>query len=205
MSAPRMRFDIRQASRDLAIVFVAILALNLGFYVLSVRPRLQEYRSLTEENEPRARELERREAARRARETYRRALGQAEEDLGILRRDVLSTRSRRLIEVQAEVDRLAQLFNVVSEQVNYENEILEDEGLERMWMTIPLQGGYANLRKFIQAVESSDKFLVIERVALVEGEEGGVLLQLNITLATYFDLQESAPDRKAVARGAERA
>lgn len=205
MSAARVRFDIRQASRDLAIVFVAILALNLGFYVLSVRPRVQEYRSLTEESAPRIAELEQRDAARRAREAYRSALGKAEEDLATLRRDVLSTRNQRLIEVQAEVDHLAQMFNVVSEQVTYENEILEDEGLERMWMTIPLQGGYANLRKFIHAVENSDKFLVIERVALAEGDEGGVMLQLNITLATYFDLPESAPDRTSAGRGAGRA
>jgi len=55
---------------------------------------------------------------------------------------------------------------------------------------VPLEGGYHNLRGFIQAVESSSQFLVIERVVLVRSKEGGVLLQLNITLATYFDAPE---------------
>ena len=65
-------------------------------------------------------------------------------------------------------------------------------------MTVPLEGGYANLRRFLQAVEVSDKFLVVERVALGEGKRGGAMLQLSITLATYFD----APERYK--RGKER-
>ena len=50
---------------------------------------------------------------------------------------------------------------------------------------VPLAGGYTNLRKFIQSVESSDNFLVIERVALGTGKTADVV-ELNITLATYF-------------------
>jgi Tfp pilus assembly protein PilO len=60
-----------------------------------------------------------------------------------------------------------------------------------MTMVVPLEGGYANLRKFLQAVESSSKFLVIEQVALAQGHEGGAILQLNIALATYFDDPEA--------------
>ena len=54
-------------------------------------------------------------------------------------------------------------------------------------MIVPLQGGYAALRQFLNAVEESDKFLLVERVVLAQGQDGGVLLQLNITLTTYFD------------------
>ncbi|MFN0281755.1 MAG: hypothetical protein ACKVZ6_07260 [Kineosporiaceae bacterium] len=68
-------------------------------------------------------------------------------------------------------------------------------------MTLPLEGGYANLRRFLHAVEISGEFLVIERVALAEGDEGGVRLALNITLATYFDLPER--DKRS-SRGAAR-
>ena len=53
-------------------------------------------------------------------------------------------------------------------------------------ISVPLEGGYANLRKFLQAVEGSDKFLVVERVALARGKQGGRMLDLNISLATYF-------------------
>ncbi len=71
--------------------------------------------------------------------------------------------------------------------VDTDTEYMAGQGLERFAMVVPLQGGYANLRHFIQAVESSDKFLVVERVAIDRAKDGGVLLQMNITLATYFD------------------
>ena len=63
-------------------------------------------------------------------------------------------------------------------------------------ITVPLEGGYSALRRFLQAVEHSSKFLLVERVALGKGKEGGVLLQLNITLATYFNAPEERLRKK---------
>ena len=198
----RFRLDVRQASRDLLLVFVGLLGLNAAFFAFFVRPRLGEYRTLTTENAPRLQEMERREAEVRAREEYLRGLEQAENDLGRLRKEILSTREERMISVQMELAGLAQQFSVNMEQVQYQNEKSEEEGLDRFAMVVPLQGGYANLRRFIQAVENSDRFLVVERVALAEGEEGGVLLTMNITLATYFNLPEALKEGRAGGRRA---
>jgi len=190
-----LRWDIRQVSRQIVVLCLALLSADAFFYALLVRPRLGEYRTLTTENAPRIREIERREGRAREREAYVAGLKQAEEDLARLRKEILQTRDRRMIEVDEELARLAENFGINLEQVQYQNDTLADEGLERFAMTLPLQGGYSNLRTFIQAVEESTKFLVIERVALAEGAEGGVLLTMNITLVTYFDLPgvETAP------------
>ena len=203
--ASKFRIDVRQASRDLLIVFGSVLVANALFYLLLVRPRTEEYRELTSENAPRLQALERREEGVRQQEEYLDALTLAETDLDRLRKDVLATRDLRMISVQAELARLADQFSINLDQVRYQNEALEDEGLERFAMVVPLEGGYANLRKFIQAVETSDRFLVIERVALAEGAEGGVLLQLNITLATYFDLPGARKERKPARPAGRRA
>jgi len=194
MSQTPARWDVRQASRELLVGFGGLLLLNLGFYGIFVRPRVDEYAALTTASEPRIAELERREAAVQVREGFLQGLEQAEDDLEHLRHDVLQTRDQRIVVVQEEVEELAQQFNLQSTQITYTNEILKNERIERYGTTLPLQGGYANLRKFIQALEKSEKFLVIERVALGEGQEGGVMLQLNITLATYFDLPDMTPD-----------
>jgi Tfp pilus assembly protein PilO len=108
-----------------------------------------------------------------------------------LAEDVLSTRQRRMIGVQLEVARLAREFGIALDRVQYENQIIDNGALERFGIVVPLSGGYTNLRKFIHAVESSENFLVIERVALGQGKSADVI-ELNITLATYF----IAPDAK---------
>lgn len=200
MSRTAQRWDIRQASRELWIVFATLLFANAAFYFVLVRPRVDEHAALTTANAPKIAELERREKTVEAREAYLQGLEQVQDDLRRLRSEVLQTRDERMISVQEDVWDLAQDFNIDIEQVTFQNEVLEEEGIDRYAMTVPLRGGYANLRRFIQAVEESDTFLVVERVALGEGEEGGVLLQLNITLATYFDLPEFERERKAAGR-----
>ena len=53
----------------------------------------------------------------------------------------------------------------------------------------------------VQAVEESDKFLLVERVGLTKGKQGGRMLDLSISLATYFNapgdlLAAQAPGRR---------
>ncbi len=184
------RFDIRQWSARLLAVYLGLLVLNAGFYLVATRPRAAAYAELTVSSAPRLRALQVRQQQVEELEAYAAALAQAEKDLDFLQTQVLSTKRQRMIDVRLELARLAQRFNIDLEQVRYENQRLEEEGLERMAMVVPLEGGYQNLRNFLQAVETSDKFLVIERVALAQGREGGVMLQLDITVATYFRLED---------------
>jgi Tfp pilus assembly protein PilO len=198
VNARRKKFDIRQAGRPIQIVLAAWLVLVLAFFFVFARPKVRAYDTLQRDAGPKLEALERQRAATENREDFLAALKQAEKDLAALRSDVLSTREERMVEVQAELDDLASAFRIDLEQVAFDNEIMADEELDRLVMVVPLQGSYSNLRNFLQAVESSEKFLIVERVALAEGKEGGVQLLLNITLATYFDAPaEIRRERKA--------
>lgn len=193
MSPPRrLRFDLRQARTPILIVLASLLLLNLVFYAALVRPKVQEYRALNAENNPRVQALRARQAQVEELEAFVAALEQARTDLTTLREEVLSTRELRMIDVQEELAEICQRFSIDLDLVNYEHALLNEEELEVLRMTVPLEGGYAALRRFLQAVESSDLFLVVERITLVQGKEGGALLQLNITLATYF---QAPPER----------
>ena len=170
----------------------SVLVLNLVFYAALVRPKVQEYRALSAENNPRVQTLRARQAQVDELEAFVAALEQARTDLTTLREEVLSTRELRMIDVQTELADICELFSINLDLVNYEHAVLNDEELEVLRMTVPLEGGYAALRRFLQAVESSELFLIVERITLVQGKEGGVLLQLNITLSTYF---QAPPER----------
>jgi Tfp pilus assembly protein PilO len=198
------RFDIRQAGRLLLVAYGALILVNAVFFLLLTRPKVFEYRTMTEKTAPLVQALANRETQVDDLEEYLRRLQQTQTDLERLREEILATKNRRMIEVQLELEKLAKQFHINSDQVTYENQILEEEDLERFAMVVPLEGGYQNLRSFIQAVESSDQFLVIERVNLVRSREGGVLLELNITLATYFDAPELRQSRPQRRRGSPR-
>ena len=196
MTAKRPRFDVRASSGKIVLALGALLVANAAASVFLVRPKVLRHRELTDASSPQIQVVKAREAEVVERERYRAALEKARDDMKRLAQDVLSTRQRRMIGVQLEVARLVRDFGISLDRVQYENEILDNGALERFGIVVPLAGGYSSLRKFVQAIESSDNFLVVERVALGAGKSGDVI-ELNITLATYF----IAPDARLDALG----
>lgn len=179
-------FDIRRSSRGILAVLGAVLVLNLLAAALFVQPRVREAAALEERLRPVLQGVRVFENQVEKQEAYLAALVRAGDDLELLTRDILSTKQARLVRVQQEVADLAARFGIEIDKVSYTNEILAEQRLEYLGMVVPLEGGYENLRKFIAAVERSDEFLVIESVALDRAKDGGALLELTITLATYF-------------------
>lgn len=185
MTARKARFDVREASGKIVLVLVAALAVDVAVSALAVRPKVARYRELTDLSSPQLQVVKTREKEVVQKEEYRASLEKARDEMKRLAGDVLSTRQRRMIGVQLELAKLVKQFGIAQDRVQYENEAVDNGALERFAIVVPLTGGYSNLRKFIQAVESSDNFLVVERVALGSGKSMDVV-ELNITLATYF-------------------
>ncbi len=206
LSAPsgHVRFDIRRARRRIVQLLVVLAGLNALGYVLLTRPAVVEYRRLQEATRPDFDALREREESVARLEAFSDGLRLAESEMVRLNQEVLSTRKARMVEVQAELDALCRAFHIDLDSVNYSHELLLNEGLDRLEMVVPLQGGYSNLRQFLQAVESSDKFLLVERVALARGQQGGRLLDLNIALVTYFTAPQELIDAETGARGGRR-
>ena len=203
MTARRFRFDVRQAGIKLIVILSLALLVNVGFYLAAVRPRVLEYREISGDNQPQ-KTLNRRRVVVEVVEKFVAGLHKAEADLETLRTDILSTRERRMVAVQVELAKLCDDFSIDLDGVRYQNEMLDAEGIERFGMVVPLQGGYQNLRRFLQAVESSQKFLLVEQVDLGTSKEGRGQLQLNITLVTYFEIPENLRMRRTGTRTASR-
>jgi len=198
MRARRVRFDIRRQGLPLLVVLLALIVVNTLAWGVLVRPKAAEYTDRTggESSQEREELHEQRDSVVNA-EAYVDGLGKAADDWSYLRTEVLSTREEQLVEIMQELTRLCAQFRIDINTVSVNNEILREEGLDRFAMIVPLEGGYANLRRFLQAVEASDKFIVVERVAL-DGAARGMQsrnLHLNITVASYFSMPPGARDR----------
>ena len=64
MTARLRKFDIRQATAPLMIAMAVLLVANVAVYFGLVRPSVQEWRALNEENSPRAQALDERSGFR---------------------------------------------------------------------------------------------------------------------------------------------
>lgn len=105
--------------------------------------------------------------------------------------DRLSTESRRLTRIIAEVKELARTSGLDPQAINYPDEPIEDFGLRKRSFVFGVEGTYAELRRLVNLLELSDSFLTLEEVRLVgggdqRGNRGGGRLRIDLRLSTLF-------------------
>ena len=104
----------------------------------------------------------------------------------------LSTRSRRLTGITAEVKAMAQKAGLVPQTFSYPEQEIEEFGLIRRSYVFNVQGTYAELRRFINLIEASRSFLSVNELK-VSGNEQGPELDISIQLSTLFTQDGEGP------------
>ena len=185
-SPKRIRFDLREDLWRVSAVLGVLLLLNLGFYLLLNMPRLQALSDLTS-----GRDAVRQELAIRSRDcrAMRDLVAQYDEESSALQ-DFFDRRLGKQIEtmtaIQQEIRSMAVQFRIDPDSIDYRPAKVEGTDLTRFQITIPLVGGYPNLRQFINELESSARLFIIDSIELTGARGGGVMLSLTIRISTYF-------------------
>lgn len=183
---PRRRFDLRQNLWRVAAVLGGLLALNLAFYLFFNLPRLRALESLEDRRNTAAREL-RTTTERVAKiQNLLTVYDDQTRRLDDFYENLLGTQMDRMTTIQKEVRSIATEFHIDPEAIDYNPAEIEGAGLTLFQITIPLTGGYANLRQFINRIESSRHLLIVDSVELTGAREGGVMLSLTIKISTVF-------------------
>ena len=197
---PRNRFDLRENLWRIAAVLAAVLLLNLGFYLLFNLPRLRLLASLEESRNAAARDLR---GTQGRCEKMREKLAQYDDEtrkLDDFYGNMIGTQVDRMTSIQKEVRGIATEFHIDPESIDYASQEMEGSGMTQFQITIPLVGGYHNLRQFINRIESSKHLLIVDSVELTGAREGGAMLSLTIKISTVFHSPQqtiTAPQKPA--------
>jgi len=193
----RRRFDLRQDLWRVGAILGALLLLNVGFYLFLNMPRLQALSDLASGSD----------AVRKTLVDVSRSC-QSMQDL-IARYDVeqtrldafytdrIGTQMERMTRIQQALRAIASEFRVDPESMDYNTSEVENSDLVRFQITIPLNGGYPNLRHFINRVETAKYLAVIDSIELAGSRDGGAMLSLTIRISTFF----REPDMDRLKRG----
>ena len=103
----------------------------------------------------------------------------------------LSTESRRLTAILAEVKDLAKQAGLQAEAFNYKDEDLEEFGLHHKSFNFAVEGNYAQLRQLVHLFERSESFLTLESIGLSEAGDQS-RLRINLRLSTLFALEDAS-------------
>ena len=105
----------------------------------------------------------------------------------------LTPESERLTAVIGEVRGLAQAAGVEYSSFNYPDQLLEEEALVKRSLIFTVEGTYLELRSFINLIEVSDLFLILESVRLTGGSREGPQVRVSVTVSTLFVLDGPDP------------
>jgi type IV pilus assembly protein PilO len=72
--------------------------------------------------------------------------------------------------------------------IGYHQKVVKDRGVTEVEITAAVEGDYKGLIDFINGLERSKKFYVLDNLALTGGSAGATL-KLNMALRTYFRTQ----------------
>lgn len=104
-----------------------------------------------------------------------------------------STRSRRLTSVTDEIKRLAAQAGLSPSQITFPEEVIEQYGLVKRSYVFTVDGTYFELRRFINLLELSESFLILESMDLSESSgESEPELRINLRISTLFNRDPSA-------------
>ncbi len=186
------RFDLRVHITPVLAGLAGLLVVNLALLLLVTQPRLSAARNADETTAELAGAVEK--DVKRV-DGLESSVEEMQESRAVLERffrEDLATKKERLVAVQREIYGIARTFQVEAAQLKFNHESVVGTNLVQLTVNIPLSGGYNNLRQFINKIENSDLFLIIQSIQLQEGDRGGAMLNLSVRLVTYFAVEDTA-------------
>ena len=164
-----------------------VLAINLIVLSAVVMPMRRSAESGTSQAEQSAAALNTAIADLKDAEATRDGQSQASKDLErfygeVLPQDIAS--ARRL--TQLKLAQMARSHDVILQSGNAVPEELRNSPLERLNVRFALAGDWEDIRQFIYDIETGPDFMVIDNVALAEGENANAPLSLLLEISTYY-------------------
>jgi Tfp pilus assembly protein PilO len=182
----RRRFDLRKDIWTVVGLLGALLLLNIGFYLFLNLPRLKALSDLATGRDEVRRTLIEIDASCKAMKSLVERYDHETTRLDQFYAERLGTQLERMTRIQQALRSIATEFRIDPESIDYNTAEVEDSDLVRFQVTLPLVGGYPNLRHFINRVETTPYLAIIDSVELAGSREGGQMLSLTIRISTYF-------------------
>jgi Tfp pilus assembly protein PilO len=178
-------------------LFLGLVALNAVAFVAWTLPRSLRQRSAQARAESARAELLLEKQRARALVDRAEAIRANGADLERFYATLAGDEKQDLFQSLEAVEELAREPGLQLATRSVRREDVEGAPLERVVMTLPLEGSYPQLVGFLRGVERSKRFLTVDGVALrADAESGG---SLQVDLSTY--LRQSPEARKSRRRG----
>jgi len=178
---------IAREKRRVVLPIAVALAANVVIFAAAVLPLSRNVDHAADRAARAADSLAQARARHQAAQAVVSGRARADEDLQKFYREVLPadwTAARRITYVR--LVQLAQQHGLRQARTGAEPQADRESALTRLQMTMQLTGDYPSIRQFIYDVESAPEFVVLENVALAQGQDANAPLMLTVEVSTYY-------------------
>lgn len=162
----------------LAVLLMAVAAMDVAFYILRTAPAVAREASLEGRIEAlrgQIRDTQKDDALYGSYEDGRRQLEEFK---------ALLPRRSEYVQVMERIYRLAKDDGMKSTSLTTNVSEVQSGDLVQLKFVMPVSGSYRNARKFISDIESSPMFLSIDNLSLTSGPDGDI--NFTLALSTYM-------------------
>ncbi|MFN8006064.1 MAG: type 4a pilus biogenesis protein PilO [Terriglobia bacterium] len=167
-------------------VLTGLLLLNLPIYFFLVRKEVEAANGEAARREQMGIQLSRQTATVQALREMSKKFTESRHRYGEFVDDYLFPKKKMASELLMELDQISAEAGLTRNRVGYHFDPEPAFGLQRMVITLPVEGSYANIRNFLNLLESHEKFIIIDSMALVSEREGTGMIRLDVTLSTLL-------------------
>jgi Tfp pilus assembly protein PilO len=188
-----MRLRGEAWGRGLRRVLLGLLAVNVAVFATYTAPRLLTRRSQEREVQVLRAEVAREQAIVGAMRDRATTVEANERDTRRFLARVLEPASSGLMAVLSEIEKDASEAGLELQSRTMTHDGLRGLPVVRVAINLPVRGSYADLVAFVERLEASRRFLVVDAVALRRHRAGGEA-EMNVDLSAYFREAEGATD-----------
>lgn len=181
-----MILDFVRRNQILVGAIAALLIVNLAVLLFFTLPKLdtEAYnRQRVEAVEKQHNELQRILNERRQ---FQQLLASNVQALNNFYKNILGRRENRITEILAEREDISGQFGISPTQVRYSFVDEQNMPLERFRMSFPLEGSYESFRFFVNTLENSENFFIIDDIELASQADETEIMNMRIEVTTFF-------------------
>jgi Tfp pilus assembly protein PilO len=174
------------------------LLLNIILFLLVVLPQKQKISTLQNDYFSQRNRIVQEQKEMRLLQNRLQALQKAEKDLHVIYTQVLAQKKVGVTAIRQELQDLAGSLRVERGGVDYDYTPMPEYGLRHFTLSVPVEGAYRDIRRFINDIERSQYFLILDRVHLSaeKNAQSGGNLVLDFQLSTYLRDEEIKNSKK---------
>ena len=173
--------------RWLLPAFLLLLVVNLLVAAAWTGPRTLRLRNATARVETARAAVEEERAVVEQQRERGDAIDANGADLATLYRHVLGPEKVDLLPTLEDIEAMARAPGLTPGTRRFRREEIDDTAVERVAVTLPLEGSYGQLVGFLRAVERSERFLTVDRISLRGDPRGEASLQVELSAFMSLD------------------